>query len=66
MHLDRKVHTAEDTLHRVQQGISSYLQTPYSEGKGGCTGPQTLTKKMFITKPVTEYVTSSQKEEGVK
>ena len=47
IHMDRQVHTAEDLLDPVQQGIGSYSQTTQNKGEGSNRASKTSTKITF-------------------
>ena len=64
IYLDREVHTARDLLDPVQQGIDSYPQTPWKEGKDNNREPEISTKTTFTTKLATQQGISLQKYKG--
>ena len=66
MQLDKKEHTVGDLSDLVQQGISSYLQTPRNKSKSNGSEPKTLTKSIFTSKSATEQGTLLEHQEGDK
>ena len=63
IHLDRKVHTAENLSDLFKQGIGRYLETPQNKGKGSGRVPKMSTKITFTTKSVTKQGSSVQQQE---
>ena len=65
-HLDREVQTAGDLLNPVQQGISSYSQTPRNKRKGSGRASKTTIKISFTSESATNQGTLSQQQEANK